>query len=80
VNPVVPWVLGLGLTIWVLYQGIPRILERDPVHAFGNYLSAIFVLVLTTGLVRLFTGMYVLGYINFQHSTFTRALGHWLGE
>ena len=80
VNPAVSWVIGLVLTVWVLYSGIPRVMERDPVHAFGNYLSAIFILLLTTGLVRLFTGMYLLGYINFQHSAFTRALGHWLGE
>jgi hypothetical protein len=80
VNPAASWGVGLGISIWVLYQGIPRVLERDPVHAFGNYLSAIFVLVLTTGLVRLFTGMYLLGYVNFQRSPFTRALGHWLGE
>lgn len=80
VNPAVPWAIGLMLSIWVLYQGIPRVLERDPVHAFGNYLSAIFVMLLTSGLARLFTGMYLLGYINFEHSAVTRALGHWLGQ
>ena len=78
--PALSWTIGMALTTWVLYQGIPRVLERDPVHAFGNYLTAIFVLALTSGLVRVFTGMYVLGYINFQHSAITRALGKWLGQ
>jgi len=79
-HPAWSWVLGVGVAIWVLYQGIPRVLERDPVHAFGNYLTAIFVLALTSGLVRLFTAMYVLGNINFQHSAITRALGQWLRQ
>jgi len=80
VHPGTSWGIGVALSIWVLYQGIPRVLERDPVHAFGNYLSAIIVLVLTSGLVRLFTALYLLGYINFQHSAITRAIGHWLGQ
>jgi len=80
VHPAFSWALGLAVTVWVLYQGIPRVLERDPVHAFGNYLTAIFVLVLTSGLARVFTGMYLLGFINFEHSAITRALGHWLGQ
>jgi len=80
VHPATSWGIGLALTIWVLYQGIPRVMERDPVHAFGNYLTAISVLALTSGLVRLFTAMFLLGYINFQHSAITRAIGHWLGQ
>ncbi|HSY17346.1 MAG TPA: Yip1 family protein [Candidatus Acidoferrales bacterium] len=80
IHPAWSWALGVAVSVWVLYQGIPRVLERDPVHAFGNYLTAISVVVLTSGLVRLFTGMYVLGYINFQHSAITRALGQWLGQ
>jgi len=80
VHPATSWGIGIVLTIWVLYQGIPRLLERDPVHAFGNYLSAICVVLLLSGLMRIFTAMYLLGYINFQHSAITRALGHWLGQ
>jgi hypothetical protein len=79
-NPALSWAIGLGVSIWVLYAGIPRVLERDPVHAFGNYLTAVFVLALTSGLVRLFTAMYLLGNINFQRSAITRALGQWLGQ
>jgi hypothetical protein len=68
VHPVVPWLLGMALAMWVLYQGIPRVMQTDPTHAFGVYLSAMFVVLLTSGLARLITGMYLLGYMDFRHS------------
>ena len=80
VNPAVSWGIGIVLAIWVLYQGIPRLLQVLPVHAFGNYLCTVLVVLLLSGLVQTFTAMYLLGYINFQHSAITRALGHWLGQ
>jgi hypothetical protein len=69
INPLYPWLVGIALTVWILYQGIPRVLKPDPTHAFGNYLSAVFVVVLISGVARLFTGLYVLGYIHFKHSS-----------
>ena len=72
INPWVSWGIGIGLTIWILYQGIPRVMQPDPTHAFGLYLSAIFVAVLTSGIVRVFTALYLLGVVNLQHS--------WLGQ
>ena len=80
VHPAVSWIVGVVLTIWVLYQAVPRVLTPDPVHAFGAYLSAAFILVLVSGLMRIFTAMYLLGEVNFQRSAFTRALGQWLGQ
>jgi hypothetical protein len=77
-NPFVTWGAGVALTIWILYQGIPRVLQPDPTHAFGLYLSASFVIVLTTGLFRSITAMYLLGYVNFQHSWLTRELSRFL--
>jgi hypothetical protein len=74
-NPWATWVVGIGLTIWILYQGIPLVLQPDPTHAFGLYLSTIFVIVLTSGTVRLITGMFLLGQSSFQHSWLTHALG-----
>ena len=38
-HPLVPWLLGIGLAVWILYQGIPRVMQPDPTHAFGVYLS-----------------------------------------
>lgn len=71
-NPGASWGIGILLAIWVLYQGIPRVLQPDPTHAFGLYLSTILVVVLTSGLLRLITAMYLLGYVNFEHSWLTR--------
>jgi len=78
-NPWVPWAMGVTLTIWVLYQGVPCVLRPDPTHAFGLYLASIIVMVLTTGVVRLLMGWYVLGLVDFNHSYFFRKFGHFLG-
>ncbi len=79
-HPATAWILGMAVTMWILYQGIPRIMQPDPTHAFGLYLSATIVVVLTSGLARLITGMYLLGYMDFQHSWLTRMIGHLLGK
>jgi hypothetical protein len=80
VNPVVPWLLGMVLAMWVLYQGIPRVMQTDPTHAFGVYLSAMIVVFLISGLVRLITGMYLLGYLDFQHSWLSHKLNFLFGQ
>jgi hypothetical protein len=79
-SPWATWGIGVALTIWILYQGIPRILQPDPTHAFGLYLSAMMVIVLTSGLARLMTAMYLLGYMDFQHSWLTRELSRVLPQ
>ena len=78
INPLVTWGVGVALSISMLYQGIPRILQPDPTHAFGLYLSSMFVIVLSTGLGRVITAMYLLGYMDFQHSWLTRELSRFL--
>jgi hypothetical protein len=80
VHPAVTWLIGIGLTTWILYQGIPRVMQPDPTHAFGVYLSAMIVVILTSGLARLLTAMYVLGYIDLQHSWLSRRITHLLGH
>jgi hypothetical protein len=67
-HPATTWLMGMALTIWIFYQGIPRVMLPDPTHAFGVYLSATIVVVLTSGLARLITAMYLLGYMDFHHS------------
>ena len=76
----VPWLIGMALTMWILYQGIPRVMQPDPTHAFGVYLSAMIVVVLTSGLARLVTAMYLLGYVDFHHSWITNTIAHLLGH
>ncbi len=80
VHPATSWIMGTVLTLLVLYAGVPRVLQPLPVHAFGAYMSAVFILLLMSGLARVFTAMFLLGQINFNHSSTTRALGHWLGQ
>ncbi len=80
VHPATSWIMGTVLSLFVLYAGVPRVMQPLPVHAFGAYMSAVFILLLTSGLARVFTAMFLLGQINFNHSPATRALGHWLGQ
>lgn len=80
VHPGVTWTIGITLTIWVLYQGVPRILVPDPTHAFGLYLSTVIVMVLTTGLARLLPGLYILGMVDFHHSWLTQKFPALLGH
>ncbi len=68
----------MAVTVWILYQGIPRVMQPDPTHAFGIYFSAMIVVVLTSGLARLITGMYLLGYMDLQHSWLTHKIAHLL--
>jgi hypothetical protein len=76
-NPWITWGLGMAGVVWVLYQGIPRVIQPDPTHAFGLYLSTIFVMTLTSGMVRLITAMFLLGQSDFEHSWFTRQVSQW---
>lgn len=80
VHPATSWIIGTVLSLFVLYAGVPRVLQPLPVHAFGTFMSAVFILLLMSGLARVFTAMFLLGQINFNHSSSTRALGHWLGQ
>jgi hypothetical protein len=79
-HPAVPWLIGIGMVIWILYQGIPRVMQPDPTHAFGVYLSAMIVVVLTSGLARMITGMYLLGYMDLQHSWLSHKIINLLGH
>jgi hypothetical protein len=66
----------LVLATWTLYQGIPRVMQPDPTHAFGVYLSSMIVVVLTSATARAITAMYLLGYMDFQHSWLSRKITH----
>ena len=74
-HPAIPWLIGVALTIWIMYQGIPRVMQPDPTHAFGVYLSATVVVVLTSGLARLLTAMYLLGNMDLHHSWLSHKIG-----
>lgn len=51
----VPWAIGVALSIEVLYQGIPIVMEPDPPTAFGLYLMSSLVIFAATGFERFVT-------------------------
>jgi len=61
ISPWVSWPIGIILSIGVLYQGVPRMLEPDPPHAFGLYFMSALLLFLITGLTRFVTACYLEG-------------------
>ena len=70
-HPVIAWAIGIILTIWILYQGVPRVMHPDPTHAFGLYFSLMFVVILISAIARAFTAFYLLGIVDFKHSWLT---------
>ena len=60
-SPWLGWAVGIVLSIGVLYQGMPRMMEPDPPHAFGLYLIGSLFLLLITGLIRFVTAWYLQG-------------------
>ena len=61
VSPWITWSLGILLSVGVMYQGLPRVMEPDPPHAFGLYLMSSLLLILITGLARFVTAWYLAG-------------------
>jgi hypothetical protein len=61
ISPWLTWAIGMILSIAVLYQGVPRMMEPDPPHAFGLYLMSSLLLLFVTGLARFVTAWYLQG-------------------
>jgi hypothetical protein len=55
INPWLSFGVGIVLTIMVLYQGVPSVLDPDPPTAFGLYVGSAFLLAIVAALVRLLT-------------------------
>ena len=48
INLWIPWIIGVFVSLKVLYYGMPRFLESAPGHALGLYLvSSAFIVALT---------------------------------
>ena len=54
-SPWLTWSVGIVLSVGVLYQGVPRVLQPDPPHAFGLFLTSALLLTMVSGLVRFVT-------------------------
>lgn len=61
ISPWVIWLIGILLSISVLYSGIPLIMRPDPPHAFGLFLMTSMFVLFITGLLRFMTTWYLLG-------------------
>jgi hypothetical protein len=82
-SPYATWFMGILLSIWILYDGLPRLLAPDPTHALGLYMSSSIVLFMATGLVRAVTAMYLqgsVGNVGIAHSFLGRSLKDLLGQ
>ena len=79
-NPFLTWLAGILLSIWILYDGLPRLLLPDPTHALGLYMSSSIVLFMATGLVRGVTGLYLLDNVGFAHTFIGRKIMELIGQ
>ncbi|MDE3098802.1 MAG: DUF1282 family protein [Verrucomicrobiota bacterium] len=48
----IPWVIGIMLTMKILYHGVPIVLKPDPPHAFGLYLMSCLLIAMVTAAER----------------------------
>ncbi|HTX22921.1 MAG TPA: YIP1 family protein [Candidatus Aquilonibacter sp.] len=62
VNPWLTWIIGIMLTVKILYHGVPLVMLPDPPHAFGLYFMSSLLLLLLTGLERFITAWYLSGH------------------
>jgi hypothetical protein len=61
ISPWIAWSVGLLLAVAILYHGVPRVMEPDPSHAFGLYLTSSILLMFITAILRLATASYLEG-------------------
>ena len=55
------WVFGILCCFSILYHGIPRVMQPDPPHAFGLYITSSVFLAMVSGLARFLTFSYLEG-------------------
>ena len=60
-TPWAAWVGGILFSLSILYYGLPCIMQPDPPHAFGLYLTSSLFIVMASGLVRFLTAWYLEG-------------------
>jgi hypothetical protein len=58
----VTWGIGIMLSLEVVYQGVPPVMEPDPPNAMGLFFMIALVLVAATGLERFVTYWYLSGH------------------
>ena len=73
INAWIPWSTGMVLMAWILYYGVPILLEPFPPQMSGQYLFTLTVMALTSGALRYLTALYLSGEFDLGHS----ALSHY---
>ena len=61
ITPWVSWLVGILLTIALLYHGVPRVMLPDPAHAFGLYMTTALLVLLSTGLLEVVVTFFLEG-------------------
>jgi hypothetical protein len=61
INLWAPWIIGIMLSIKILYSGVPRIMLPDPPDAFGLYFMSALLLTMVSGVERFITNGYLTG-------------------
>jgi hypothetical protein len=61
-NPWVSWSIGILLSLEVVYQGLPTVMEPDPPNAIGLFFMSGLALVAITGLERFISYWYLTGH------------------
>jgi hypothetical protein len=79
-NPWVPWGIGIVLSLWIFYQGLPRVMKPDPSHAFELYVVSSMILFATTGLVCTLIAVCLRGQVDFEHSYLGMKILHLLAR
>ena len=62
-NPWVTFAVGMMLCVATLYHGVPRMLQPEPVHAFGVYVVSAVLLTGLAGLARFLSWLILTGKI-----------------
>lgn len=72
-SPWIPWGIGIILFISALYHGLPGIMQPDPPHAFGLFLTSAMLVIIASGLLRFVISLYLEGKLERLQRLFTFA-------
>ncbi len=59
----ITWAVGMLLTVRALYHGLPRIMDPDPIHTFGLFLTSTMIMVVSGAMLRFVSWWYFRGHI-----------------
>jgi len=74
VKLLIPWGIGILLTVKILYYGVPRVMQPDPPHALGLYFMSSLLLAMITGAERFVSSGYLEGQYRPVSEAFTKII------